>query len=123
TEMTAPPAAPGTTRAAISRLIEGALPATREETAKASVDQRNTFEVPMASMNVPVMAVATAEASRKEVMAQGRRVTSPSSAATSGRAAVIARPSKATIATVVKMAIEAGSSWGERMERGTAMEA
>ena len=81
--------------------MDGARAARSDEAAKKIVAHRNTADVPRESISVPVMAVATAEARRNEVITHGRSVTLPSSAARSGRAAVMARPSNATIATVV----------------------
>src|SRR5688572_29352324 len=108
--MIAPPEAPWTIRDATRTHMDGATAATSEARANPTVAQRNTVDVPRESMKAPVTAVATAEERRKAVITQGRSATLPSSAARSGRAAVMARPSKATIATVVKMAIEAGRS-------------
>ena len=107
--MIAPPAAPWNTRVATSIGIEPAAAAASEEAAKANVAHLNTLDVPTESMNEPAMAVVTPEASRKAVITHGRRCTWPSSAVRSGKAAVTARPSKATMATVVKMATDAGN--------------
>ncbi len=101
TEITAPPEAPCSTRVATSIGIEVEAAAASEERAKAMVAQRNTVEVPSESTREPEMAVVTPDASRNAVITQGSRRTSPRSAVSSGSAAVTARPSNATIATVV----------------------
>jgi hypothetical protein len=86
---------------------------------KIATAQRNIVRVPTPSTSGPETAVAIPEVSRKPVIVHGRSATPPNSAASSGSAAATARPSKATRATAVKMAMDAGSSCRERTPDGS----
>jgi hypothetical protein len=75
---------------------------------------------PMVSMSRPDTIVATPDVRRNAVITHGSSETDPRSAATSGRAAATARPSKAASATITKIAVDAGKSSLDKTLRGVA---
>jgi len=91
TEMTNPTATPCRARAATSAAIEGAMAASSDVMAKATVADRYVLRTPTLSMIGPATRVAMAAVSSSAVIVQGSSATSPRSSPISGSAPVIDR--------------------------------
>jgi len=110
-----PPPMPWATRMAIRASIEGATTAPALVNKNHTPVTRNVRLTPTASMTGPATMPATADVAKKALITQGASATRPRSPVMEGRAATIAKPSKATIAMTNWVAIIIGNRRPDQM--------